>query len=182
MAFGISGRFADPTAITTHFHLREGDVVADFGAGSGNFLKVLSGGVGATGRVYALEIQKVLVDKLGIRVREEHLGNVHPLWCDLEAEGGTKLESGIIDVGILMNTLFQLENKEAALKEIARVLRSGGKFFVVDWTDSFSGMGPQAKDVVREADARLLIEKAGFIFERNFPAGDHHYGLAFRKP
>lgn len=181
MTFGITGRFADPTVITTHFHILEGDVVADFGAGSGNFLKSLSTAVGPSGRVYALEIQKVLVDKLELRAREEHLTNIQPIWCDLEAAGGTKLGDGIIDVGILMNTLFQIEDKEAALKEMARIVRKGGKFFVVDWTDSFSGMGPQPQDVIREADARLLVEKTGFNFERTFPAGDHHYGLAFRR-
>jgi len=181
MTFGLSGRFADPSAMVTHFHLREGDAVGDFGAGTGNFMKYLSTAVGGAGKVYAFEIQKGLVDKIGIRAREERLMNVQPMWCDLEAEGGTKLADGILNIGILTNTLFQLEQKETALKEIARVMRKGAKLFVTDWTDSFGGMGPKPQDVVRESDARMLVERAGFSFERTYPAGDHHYGLAFRK-
>jgi ubiquinone/menaquinone biosynthesis C-methylase UbiE len=181
MSLSITGKFVDPAVLATHFHVLEGDVIADFGAGSGNFLKLLSTAAGPSGRVYALEIQKALVEKIGILIREEHLMNVQPIWCDLEVEGGTKLQSEIVDVGILMNTLFQFENKEAALKEVSRVIRRGGKLFVVDWTDSFRGMGPQPKDVVQEVDAKLLVERAGFVFERAIPAGDHHYGLAFRK-
>jgi len=60
-------------------------------------------------------------------------------------------------------------------------LRSGGKFFVIDWTESFAGMGPHPEQVILMADAINLFEANGFVFEREYPAGDHHYGLAFRK-
>lgn len=181
MAFEISGKFVEPSVVATHFLLREGDSVADFGSGTGHFLKSLSTAVGASGSVYAFEIQKGLLEKLETRAREEHLSNIHPIWCDLEVVGGTKLADGILDAGILVNTLFQLEKKDLALKEIARLLRKGGKFFVIDWSESFAGMGPQPEYVVTESDARTMIEQAGFTFERSYPAGGHHYGLAFRK-
>ncbi len=175
------GQFMQPEAVATHFHFREGDSVADFGAGPGNFTRILSKMVGSTGRVYACEIQKALVDKLGILIHSEHLSNTEVIWCDLEAEKGTKLADGVLDAGILINTLFQLENKKAALTEMARVIRKGGKFFVVDWSESFGGMGPQLTHVMSESDCRLLAEDAGFAFERVLPAGDHHYGLGFRR-
>jgi hypothetical protein len=53
--------------------------------------------------------------------------------------------------------------------------------FVIDWTDSFGGMGPRTADVVDKETATALFETQQFILEREFPAGDHHYGLAFRK-
>ena len=77
MMSGIGGQFIDPSTVVTHFHLREGDRVADFGAGSGSYLPALSRAVGATGRVYACEIQKVLVEKLGGLIREKHLLRRH---------------------------------------------------------------------------------------------------------
>lgn len=176
-----TGRFVQPDIVATHFHLRPGDRVADFGAGTGYFLRALGNAVGSEGRVYACEIQKKLVEALGDKAREEHLTNVEPIWCDLEKMGGTKLEDDILDAGILANTLFMLEDKQTALKEMARTIRIGGKFFVVDWTESFAGMGPQPMHVVDEQTARTLTEEAGFTFERTYPAGDHHYGLAFRR-
>lgn len=180
MIFG-SGKFVEPNAVATHFHLREGDSVADFGAGGGDYLKALSAGVGKSGKVYALEIQKGLVDKIHLHAHQHSLHNIHPLWCDLETAGGTKLASGILDAGLLSNALFQIEHKDVALAEIARVLRKGAKFFVIDWSDSFGGLGPQTAHVVKESEARALCERAGFVFERTFPTGDHHYGLAFRR-
>ena len=176
-----TGRFVMPEKVVTHFHLKPGDKVADFGAGSGYFLKVLSQGVGAEGRVYACEIQKQLVEKLGDVARKEGLQNVDPLWCDLEEVGGIRIPDGTLDVGVLINTLFQLEDKDAAVGEFNRTLRQGGLLYVVDWTESFGGLGPHPEAVFGEEDAKALFESHGFLYERSFDAGDHHYGAAFRK-
>ncbi len=181
MPLGSNAAFMDPRAVITHFHLRSGDVVADFGAGVGHYLGVLSKAVGGEGKVYACEIQKMLVERLTKRIHEERLLNAHALWCDLEAKGGTKLRDSFLDAGMLINTLFQIENKPASLNEFARIIKKGGKLFVVDWTDSFGNMGPHPTQVLREADARALVEKHGFVFERTFPAADHHYGLVFNR-
>jgi SAM-dependent methyltransferase len=181
MNIPAGGTFVIPDAVVTHFHLREGDLVADYGAGSGFFLPALSKTVTDTGRVFACEIQKGLVDKIGEQARSQNLGNVHPLWCDLEEANGIKIGTGELDAGVLVNTLFMIEDKDASITEMARTVRTGGKFFVVDWTESFAGMGPQPTHVVNAEEATVLLERNGFVFEREYPAGAHHYGLAFRK-
>lgn len=176
------GRFVIPEAVATHFHIRSGDTVADFGAGSGYFVSVLSKAVGADGHVYACEIQKNLVETIGNLVRQQNLSNVETLWCDIEEPGGVKIENNMIDIVLVCNTLFQAEAKDVVMNEAARVLRSGGKLFVIDWSESFQGMGPRADQIITIDDAKALGETAGFIYERSYDAGDHHYGLAFRKP
>ncbi len=177
----MTGRFVVPSVVATHFHLREGDKVADFGAGSGYFVEILSKLVGQEGRVYACEIQKDLVEKIGNLVRTNGLSNVDPLWSDVEESEGSKIAIGTLDTAILVNTFFQFEDKETAINEIARTLKTGGKLIVIDWTESFAGLGPQPGHVVTESESRAIIEAAGFVFERDFDSGDHHYGLAFRK-
>ena len=174
-------RFVQPNIVATHFHLQPGEKVADFGAGSGYFLQALSVAVGSNGRVYACEIQKELVVKLGLVATEKHLSNIEPVWCDLETPGGTKLADGALDAGILVNTLYQIEDKKNTLIECARTIKPGGRFFLIDWTDSFAGLGPQALDIVDAQQAQTLTEAVGFQFERSFDAGEHHYGLAFKK-
>jgi len=170
-----------PDVVASHFHLREGDSVADFGAGGGFYLKTLSRAVGGSGQVYACEIQKQLVEKLGVQARLMGLSNIHPIWCDLEEPDGIKIGTAELDAAILVHTLFIIEDKVAAIKEMGRTIRSGGKFFVIDWTESFGGMGPQPSNVMTAEATTALLEGNGFIFEREFPTGDHHYGLAFRK-
>ncbi len=178
----IQGRFVEPSIVVTHFHLRAGDQVADFGAGAGFYLRVLSEAVGVSGRVYACEIQRELVEKLGNVARSEGLTNVDPLWCDLEEPNGVKIGSGVLDAVVMINTLFQLENKAATIDEAYRTLRSGGKLFVIDWSESFGGLGPQPGDVITASMAQSMVESRFFVYERSFDAGDHHYGLGFKKP
>lgn len=175
------GRFVIPDVVTSHFHLREGDVVADLGAGSGFFLKPLSVAVGPQGKIYAIEIQKNLVEKLGEYAHLSGIQNVEPLWCDLEEEGGIKLENETLDAAIVVNTLFQIQDKEMLVNEIRRVLKRGGVLHVIDWTESFRSLGPQPKDVIVKDDAVALFEAKQFVLEKEFPAGDHHYGFTVKK-
>ena len=175
------GKFVDPEATVTHFYLKEGDSIADFGAGSGFYMKPLSSAVGKSGKVYLCEIQKNLVDTLGIKAREQHLTNVYPVWCDIEAHQGTKFKDASLDAVLLSNVLFQFENKDVALTEVLRVLRKGGRLLLIDWTDSFGGLGPRGADVVSEHDARSMLERLGFVCDNTFPAGDHHYGISCHK-
>jgi len=174
-------RFVVPSVVVSQFHLRAGDTVADFGAGSGYFIDVLSQAVGATGRVYALEIQKMLVEKVGAMAQSQGLTNVDTRWCDFEVVGGSRLQADELDAAIVVNTLYQVENKATFLHEAYRTLRSGGKLLVIDWTDTETGMGPNAEHLITQADCVALCESCGFVLDRDFPAGEHHYGLAFRK-
>jgi ubiquinone/menaquinone biosynthesis C-methylase UbiE len=176
-----SGQFMRPDAVVTHFHILEGDTVADFGAGAGFYVKLLSDLVGPHGKVYACDIQKGLVEKIADIVHTMKLTNVYPLWCDFEASHGTKLADSVLDMGLLINTLFQIENRHAALQEFSRVIKSGGKLVIIDWVDSFGGLGPHQDHVITEASAREMLTDQGFIFERSFPAGDYHYGMIFRR-
>lgn len=174
-------QFVIPEKAVTHFHLREGDRVGDFGAGSGFFIPALSRAVGASGSVYAFEIQKQLIESIDARTREEHLKNVHVVWCDIEEAGGCKADDEGLDAGVLANTLFQMDNRTQALTEVARLLRKGAKLFVLDWSESFNGLGPSSEQVITRDGAQKLVEENGFSFVREFEAGEHHYGLAFQK-
>lgn len=176
----LDGTFVVPDTVASHFHLKDGDMIADFGAGGGYFLKALSQRVGS-GRVYACEIQKSLVEKVGQQAQLLGLKNIHPLWCDLEEPNGIKIKENALDAAVLVNTLFQIEEKEAAIQEMGRTIRSGGNLFVIDWTDSSGGLGPLKSQLISAAEVAALCEANNFIFEREYPAGSHHYGLAFKK-
>ncbi len=173
--------FIDPRVVVSQFHLRPGDRVGDFGTGVGHYLKPLSSAVGPEGKVFGVEIQKNLAAAAADLVRTEQLANVETVWGDLEALGGTKIKEGSLEAVLFSNTLSMIENKDVALEEAKRTLRKGGKLLIIDWADSFGGMGPSPAMVITASDAQAHAERMGFTFERSFAAGGHHYGLSFRK-
>lgn len=173
--------FSDPQHNVAQMRLQPGMSVADFGAGSGEYSRAAAGMVGAAGKVYAIEIQQEIIPRVQSEFEEQGQDMVQVVWGDIEVNGGTRLKDVSIDAGILANVLFQLEDKSAALREISRVLKPGGTLLVVDWTDSFENMGPEAASIVTEDVAKDLCTGAGFTIEATFDAGDHHYGFIAKK-
>lgn len=177
----LAKRFVSPQIVVSQFHIHPGSTVVDLGVGSGYFLPELVKAVGESGTVYACDIQKGLIESVGELVREKGWENVRPVWCDIDEEQGTTIPEQTADVAILVNTFFQLENKRQAIVEISRILKDGGRLLVVDWSESFQGLGPAPDQVISKEETINLLEADGFALDREYPAGEHHYGLAFRK-
>lgn len=174
--------FTDPEKNISELHLREGMIVVDLGAGTGEHAVAAGVRVGERGRVYAVEIQKDLLQNVKSRARDAKLENIEVVWGDIEVSHGTKLADNTADAAIITNVFFQVEDDRGMLTEAFRVLKGGGMALVVDWTDSFGGLGPQPKDVITEAAAKKMLGEIGFTIERTFSAGDHHYGIIAAKP
>jgi arsenite methyltransferase len=175
------GNFSNPNQILEEVGIQKGSVVADLGAGSGHYTFASARATGMEGKVYALEVQKDLVEKLKTEAERNHLTNVSPIWCNIEKVGGTKLADSVVDLAIVANVFFQIEDRKDFLKELHRIVKSHGRVILIDWTDSYSGMGPAPTSVVREADAVSIFEQSGFKLNRNVNAGEHHYGIIFSK-
>ncbi|MEI6528747.1 MAG: methyltransferase domain-containing protein [bacterium] len=173
--------FSDPQSNINQFMLAPGMRVADFGSGSGFYSLAAAKIVGDTGRVFAIDIQKDLLQKLKTGALQEHLHNIELMWGDLEHLGGTKLRESSIDAAIIANIFFQIENKESLCLEAKRVLKPKAKVMVIDWGGSYGGVGPMEKDVVSKLKMADLFQSHGFELEREISAGAHHYGLIFRK-
>jgi len=173
--------FSNPERNINQFVLAEGWHIADFGVGSGAYAIAAARRVGSLGRVYVLDIKKNLLLHLQKEAREEGVLNIEIIHADLEQHSGSKLGSGTMDAVLVSNILFQVENRNGLVIETRRVLKQRGRVLVVDWTDSFSGLGPEPEKVVSEKDARKLFEEVGFEFERSIDAGTHHYGIIFKK-
>lgn len=172
--------FAHPPRNVSTLGIKPGMSVADFGSGSGAYTLALAERVSG-GRVYAVDIQRDLLRRTKNEALRRGLANVEIIWGDIGAIGGSKLPEAGLDLVLMSNLLFQLPDKHAPLREAARVLKPAGRLAVIDWSDSFGGMGPRKADVVKKEATISEAEEAGFKLAEEFPAGAHHYGLIFNK-
>ncbi len=166
--------FSDPAANLAKLSLTEGMKVADLGAGSGFYTLIAAKQVGSTGRIYAIDVQKDLLEHIRSTGAAQGLRNIEVIWGNAEKIGGTKIREALLDRVIASNVLFQVEKTDEFVLEIKRILKPGGKVLVVDWSE-VSPLGP--KTVVSSMKAQTLFEKSGFKLDQSFGAGDHHYGL-----
>ncbi|MDD4988820.1 MAG: methyltransferase domain-containing protein [Candidatus Pacebacteria bacterium] len=173
--------FTDPEHNIEQFGLQSGAKVADFGAGTGFYAFEIAKAVGGAGKVYAIDVQKDLLSKIKNEGNKRGFTNIEIIWADVEKPGGTHLRGDTVDAVVISNILFQIGPKEAVVTEAKRILKPGGRALVIDWTDSFGGMGPSFDSVFPGVKARALFEKSGFIFQTQIRAGDHHYGFIFKK-
>ena len=178
----MNARFSVPHDNVLQLGLREGMSVGDFGAGSGHYARAAAGVVGDAGRVYAIDVQQDVLKHLKLNSHAHHQAIIETIWGDIEKPGGTHLRDATLDAVILANTLFQIEDRNALVTEIKRVLKPSGKLLVVDWAGSYGGIGPVQSQVVSEHDAEALFINSGFHKVKSLRAGSHHYGIIFTAP
>lgn len=175
-------QFAEPKSSILQMGLKEGQKVAELGAGSGHLALAAAHIVGESGRVYAIDVQEELLGHIIDAASRQRLTNVEAVWGNIEKTGGTKLKDGAIDAAILSNTLFQVENRDGLIHETKRILKPAGRLLVVDWAGSYQGMGPPPERIVSEHTAETLFINAGFHKVKSFRPGPHHYAIVFTAP
>ncbi len=168
--------FSDPAQNIAKSGINHGMKVVDIGAGSGYYTIAAARQVGVDGRVYAVDVQKDLLERIRSAGAAEGMRNIEVVWGDAEKLNGTKLHEGLADRVIASNILFQIEKPDDFVLEIKRILKPYGKVLLVDWSE-LSPVSP--KNIVSSEKAQALFEKAGFKVEQTFNAGEHHYGIVF---
>jgi len=173
--------FSQPHKNIEQLGVDPGTKVADLGAGSGFYSLELAQVVGKQGRVFAVDVQQELLTKLKSEALQHGFENIEIVWGDIEELHGSRLQDSSVDRVLITNTLFQVDHKDVLVAEAFRVLKPKGRALLVDWSDSFGGLGPQSSRIIKPTQGRSLFEQAGFTYVRDIQAGDHHYGMVFTK-
>jgi ubiquinone/menaquinone biosynthesis C-methylase UbiE len=180
MRYNSNTMFSDPQKNISMLGITDGMKVVDLGAGSGFYTIEAAKKVGPHGRVYAIDVEQNLLPNIKKAAGLGGLNNIEIIWGNIEKIGGTKLRESTADRVIISNTLFQIASvdRDNLALEVKRILKSGGKLLVVDW-EGGSPLSP--KTVIPKTLAEGLFQKIGFVTEKTFDAGDHHYGIILKK-
>jgi ubiquinone/menaquinone biosynthesis C-methylase UbiE len=104
-----------------------GERVLEIGPGTGYYTLDLADWVGPEGRVDIVDLQQEFLDHTMRRAHEHEAGNVHPTRADAQA---LPFDDGTFDTCVLVTVLGEIPDQDAGLREIARVLRPGGRLVV----------------------------------------------------
>jgi ubiquinone/menaquinone biosynthesis C-methylase UbiE len=173
--------FINPEQTLIHLELKPGYIVADFGCGAGHYSMAAARLIGANGKVFSFDVQKEALDALRSHAKTVGLQTIETILVNLEKPNGSKLKDASVDAVIIASMLFQSDDKPAVIKEAVRILKPGGKIMIIEWNQE-KGIGgpPLAMRLTREEIKRLL-EAAGIPMEKEFNAGDMHFGFLFKK-
>ena len=180
----VSGgtQFLKPQEIFAKAQIIEGMKVADLGCGNlGYFAIPAAKLVGKEGIVYAVDIQKPVLEAVRSRAKLEGLTNLETVWADLEKIGSTKISDESVDLSILINMLFQNKKHKEILQEASRMLKKGGKLIIVDWKKIGIPFGPPVEIRVDPVNIKNLAGQLGSRLIEETEFGDYFWGLIFEK-
>ncbi len=148
----------DAASVLERLDIHEGSVIADIGSGGGLFALELARLAGPAGRVFAVDIDEALLDRVVRQARRRGLLNLVPFPCDPD---GPWLPEKSCDLLFMRNVFHHLADPTPYLSRIGRGLKSGGRLAIVERRPGRHGWWRHSTE---EAVIRASAEKAGFRF------------------
>ena len=114
------------------------DVICDIGAGSGIFAIPSPKMTDST--VFALDINQGTTGHYSDKAKKENLINIKPTKVnaynyDIEAES--------VDIVMMVTVCHEIEDKDALLTEIKRILKKAGKLVIIEFHKMQTPLGPR---------------------------------------
>ena len=115
--------FVNPYKLLKEAGLKPGQKVLEVGCGPGFFTIPAAKIVGEKGKVYALDVNPVAVETVRRKIKKKGLKNVEVMLADASETG---LPNESIDVAFLFGVVHALDDVDAVMWEMHRVLKAKG--------------------------------------------------------
>jgi protein-L-isoaspartate O-methyltransferase len=135
--------------------LKEGDVVADIGCGTGYYASRMARVVGPKGIVYGVDIQQEMLDLLARKMKLLRIENVKPVMGE---EKDPKLPAGSCDLLLMVDVYHEIEFPYEMMRATIPALKQGGRLVFIE----FRGEDPKVpiKEVHKMTEAQIKKEMA----------------------
>ncbi len=172
-------QFIKPDQIVSQIGLRSTNVVADFGCGAGYFSLAAAKIVGASGKVYSIDIQDAKLAATASAASGHNLRNIQTLHADLEKT--LNLDAGTFDAVMLASILHEAKDLDTVIANAYRLLKTAGLLLIVEWKTQSTPFGPSLERRISEPDLLSKLEKAGFGMLKQLKADSYHYAAVLKK-
>lgn len=123
-------REEQPRKLMEALKIKNGDVVADLGCGSGYFTFPMAQKVGAKGKVLAVDIQPEMLDIIKKRAKAAKVSNVEPV---LGEEKDPKLPEGEVDLILMVDVYHEFSYPFEMTEAMVKALKPGGRLVFVEY-------------------------------------------------
>ncbi|HEV3142855.1 MAG TPA: methyltransferase domain-containing protein, partial [Gemmataceae bacterium] len=119
-----------PAKLIKELNLKPGDAVADIGAGSGYYSFKFSPLVGDKGKVYAVDIQKEMLDLIRKKMKARNITNVIPHMGETK---DPKLPEAGIDLIVMIDVYHEFDYPYEMMQAMLKSLKPGGRMVFVEF-------------------------------------------------
>jgi ubiquinone/menaquinone biosynthesis C-methylase UbiE len=144
--------------------LQPGMVVADVGAGSGYYTVRLARAVGPTGRVYATDVQRGMLDLIERRVKEERLTNVVTV---LGSDTDPSLPAQALDVALMVDVYHELQAPQTFMRRLREMLKPSGRLVLLEFRLEDPNVPIRVEHKMSVDGARRELSADGFTFRES---------------
>jgi len=156
----------------------KGAMVADIGAGVGYFTWRLAGRVGPTGKVYAVDIQQGMLDRLRRNMADRKLSNYEAV---LSSEVDPRLPPGVIDLALLVDVYHEFSQPQKMLQGIRASLKPNGRMVLLEYRKEDPKVPIRPEHKMSVTEVKTEIEPEGFKLEKTLETLPRQHILIFRK-
>jgi ubiquinone/menaquinone biosynthesis C-methylase UbiE len=142
--------------------LTQGMVVADIGAGSGYFTLPMAKLVRPGGRVYAVDIQRRMLDIIAKKLEKQKKDPLDNVTLILGEADDPKLPAESIDVALMVDVYHELHQPQAVLEAIRTALKPTGRLILLEYRAEDPTVPIQTLHKMSVATAKLEVENEGF--------------------
>jgi ubiquinone/menaquinone biosynthesis C-methylase UbiE len=179
-AGGSSFELIDQPAFFRALGIREGEAFLDLACGRGLYTIAAATRVGEAGHLFALDLWEEGIEDLLREARARGLANLRAWVRDITQ--GIPLGDGTVDAALMATVLHdfvEIGADTVAVRELARVLKPGGRLAVVEFKKVEPPPGPPAAVRLEPEAVSKIVQPHGFRMDQHVDLGPFHYLLTF---
>lgn len=168
-----------PDEVVKALELKNGEVVADIGAGSGYFSRRFARAVAPDGKVYAVDIASDILAYLKERAEKE---NLRDLVTVVSRPDDPMLSANSVDLAFFCDTTHHIENRVHFYRALFPAIKEHSRMAIIDYPPDSPHAPHKPDQLVPRSQVISEAEEAGFKYVKEFKFLPYNYFLIFEKP